>query len=464
MKKAENSQRTGNRGMNRAELERQLDARNRQLSESLAVRGRQGGILERILTIGNLLKACQSVRKNKGAPGVDSMTVDEVEEHIKVYYPHLVRKIMDGTYKVQPVKRMEIPKPNGDVRKLGIPVVRDRVIQQAIRQVIETDIDKQFSPHSYGFRPGRSAKQALKACAKYYEEGYHYVVDCDLKQYFDTINHDKLMHLVKGYVADQRVLRMINKFLQAGSIDFSQAFEMSQKGTPQGGVISPLLSNIYLHELDKELEKRGHKFVRYADDFVIFVKSQRAGERVLQSVTRFLEKELKLVINTVKSRVGSPTRLKFLGCLIHRVGKTCRYRPTKDARNKFRRTLKRLLRRNRPGTFKEISKQVNQVCRGWINYFGTGFIKTFIRRIEPWLHRRMRQLILKRWKKPRTKIQWLVKLGLDLDSAKRISFSRKKYWRLSRTPEVHRAITKKKLYQWGLVNLSALAEQVYLTY
>ena len=464
MKNAENSRQTGNRGKDRAELEAKLDVRNRQLSESLEVRGKQGGILERILTIGNLMKACQVVRKNKGAPGIDGMTVDEVTYHTKEYYPDLVKKIMAGTYKVQPVKRVNIPKPNGGVRHLGIPVVRDRVLQQAIRQVIAPKIDKQFSAHSYGFRPGRSAKQALKACAKYYEEGYHYVVDCDLKQYFDTINHDKLMHLVKGYVADKRVLRIINKFLQSGSIDFNQAYEISQKGTPQGGVISPLLSNISLNELDKELEKRGHQCVRYADDFVIFIKSQRAGERVLQSVTRFLERELKLVINTQKSQVGSPTRLKFLSCLVHRVGKTYRYRPTDDAKKKFRRTLKRLLRRNRPGPFKEIVKQVNQVCRGWINYFGTGFIKGFVQKIESWLHRRMRQLILKRWKTCKTKIERLMRLGLDEDSAKRIGFSRKKYWRLSLTYEVHRAMTKEKLYQWGLVNLGALAEQVYLTY
>ena len=290
------------------------------------------------------------------------------------------------------------------------------------------------------------------------------MVDCDLKQCFDTLNHDKLMYYLEQYIHDKAILKIIRKFLLSGVIDLSGEFVESETGAPQGGVISPLLSNIYLHELDKELAQRGHRFVRFADDFVIFVKTKRAGERVLQSVTRFIEKDLKLTVNKDKSEVGSPTRLKFLGCLITTVNGVCRYRPTITAKKKLISKLRQLTKRNRSGDFQQISKEINSVTRGWINYFGVGFIKKFIQRTEQWLNRRIRQLILKRWKRTRTKINRLIKLGLDKDSAKRIGFSRKKYWRLSKTPEVHRALTTKRLHQWGLVSLSHLAESAHLRY
>lgn len=421
-------------------------------------------LMELVVSKENLVTAAQTVRRNKGAAGIDGMTVWEVEEHIETVYLSLRQKLLDGSYKPQPVKRVEIPKPNGDKRKLGIPCARDRVVQQAIRQVIEPIIDPYFLPQSHGFRPNKGTHSALKQCVSYYEEGYKVVVDCDLKQCFDTLNHDKLMYHLEQFIQDKAILKIIRKFLMSGVTDLSGEFVESKTGAPQGGVLSPLLSNVYLHELDKELEKRGHRFVRYADDFVIYVKSKRAGERVIKSVTRFIEKDLKLIVNTDKSKVGSPTRLKFLSCLIKKVNGTCRFIPTKEAKKKFKTTLKRLTSRKRPGTFKTIIKEINQVTRGWIGYFGLGFIKMFIKRIEPWLHHRIRQLILKRWKKTRTKITKLFKYGLDIDSAKRIGFSRKKYWRLSKTPEVHRALTTKRLHQWGLVSLSSLVESAYARY
>ncbi|MFL2102420.1 group II intron reverse transcriptase/maturase [Marinilactibacillus psychrotolerans] len=427
--------------------------------------GKSPSLMELVVRKENLLEAVQVVRRNKGAAGVDGMTVFEVEGHIKKYYLPLRQKLLDGTYKPQPVKRVEIPKANGAKRKLGIPCARDRVVQQAIKQIIEPYIDPYFLPQSHGFRPNKGTHTALKQCAKFYEEGYKVVVDCDLKQCFDTLNHDKLMYHLEQFIKDKMILKIIRKFLMSGVTDLSGEFVETHTGAPQGGVLSPLLSNVYLHELDKELEKRGHRFVRYADDFVIYVKSKRAGERVMKSVTRFIEKDLKLIVNDEKSKVGSPTRLKFLSCLMMKVNGTCRFIPTKEAKKKFKRTLKRLTSRKRPGNFITVIKEINQVTRGWIGYFGLGFIKRFIsNEIEPWLHHRLRQLILKRWKRPKTKITKLLEYGLDEDSAKRIGFSRKKYWRLSKTPEVHWALTNERLHQWGLVSLSHLGESAYKRY
>ena len=421
-------------------------------------------LMERVVTRENLEAAVKAVKRNKGAAGIDGMTVFEIEEHIQEFYIPLRNKLLDGSYKPQPVKRVEIPKPNGEKRKLGIPCVRDRVIQQAIRQVIEPMIDPHFMENSHGFRPGKGTHSALKQCVNYYEQGYRVVVDCDLKQCFDTLNHDKLIYYLEQYIQNKILIKIIRKFLLAGVIDLSGEFVESKTGAPQGGVLSPLLSNVYLHELDKELTKRGHRFVRYADDFVIYVKTKRAGERVMESITNYIEKDLKLIVNQEKSEVGSPTRLKFLSCLIRQVNGTYRFIPTKQAKQKFKNSLKRLTSRKRPGSFEEIVQQINRVTRGWINYFGLGFIKGFIKEIEGWLHHRLRQLILKRWKRPRTIIKKLKSYGLDPDSAKRIAFSRKKYWRLSKTPEVHWAITTKRLHQWGLVPLSELVESAYARY
>ncbi|WP_339217910.1 group II intron reverse transcriptase/maturase [Ornithinibacillus sp. FSL M8-0202] len=427
--------------------------------------GKSPSLMELVVRKENLLEAAQVVRRNKGAAGVDGMTVYEVEGHIVKYYLPLRQKLLDGTYQPQPVKRVEIPKANGAKRKLGIPCARDRVVQQAIKQVIEPHIDPYFLSQSHGFRPNKGTHTALKQCAKYYEEGYKVVVDCDLKQCFDTLNHDKLMYYLEQFIKDKMILKVIRKFLMSGVTDLSGEFVESKTGAPQGGVLSPLLSNVYLHELDKELEKRGHRFVRYADDFVIYVKSKRAGERVMKSVTRFIEKDLKLIVNMEKSKVGSPTRLKFLSCLMMKVNGTCRFIPTKEAKEKFKRKLKRLTSRKHTGNFTTIIKEINQVTRGWIGYFGLGFIKIFIKHeIEPWLHHRIRQLILKRWKRPKTKITKLLRYGLDEDSARRIGYSRKKYWRLSKTPEVHWALTNERLHQWGLVSLSQLVESAYTRY
>ncbi|WP_244359265.1 group II intron reverse transcriptase/maturase [Dolosigranulum pigrum] len=425
---------------------------------------KSSSLMKQVVTKENLILAAEKVRKNDGAPGVDGMTVQEVEHHIREYYPYIRKKLLNGTYQPQPVRRVEIPKGNGKTRKLGIPVVRDRVIQMAIKQVIEPVIDRQFSDSSHGFRPGKGTKTALKQCVEYYEDGLKHVVDCDLKQCFDTLNHDKMMYHVEQFVQDKAILKFIRKSLRCGTIELSGEFTDSETGAPQGGVISPLLCNIYLNELDKELERRGHKFVRYADDFIIFKSSKRACERILKSITQFIEKDLKLQVNQEKSKTGSPTQLKFLSCLIHNNFGNCRFRPTDESKAKFKKKLKRLTKRNRPGIFAEIVKEINQVTQGWINYFGLGFVKSFVRRTEEWLRRRLRQLILKRWKKCSTKIKMLQKYGLTEDEAKRIAFSRKAYWHLSQTYEVNKAITTKRLHKWGLKSLTTIAESAYARY
>lgn len=259
----------------------------------------------------NIQQAIEKVVKNKGAPGVDDMTVFEVEQHIMKYKRPFIQKLKDGTYKPQPVKRVYIPKKDGSKRELGIPVVRDRVVQEMILQIINPLIDRHFSEKSYGFRPGRNCQQAISQAGEYYEEGYKVVVDCDLKSYFDTINHQKLMHRMKWYIEDKNILQLIWNFLNAGVMD---GFILSkhEEGAPQGGPLSPLLANVYLDQFDKELEKRGHRFVRYADDFVIFAKTKRAAERVKESVTNYLEDKLRLVVNQEKSQIVKAHKLEFL--------------------------------------------------------------------------------------------------------------------------------------------------------
>ncbi|GJF48125.1 hypothetical protein SASK001_11210 [Staphylococcus argenteus] len=269
------------------------------------------------------------------------------------------------------------------------------------------------------------------------------------------------MYLFERHIKDKAVSTFIRRSLQVGAIDLSGEVAKRKRGATQGGVISPLLCNIYLHELDKELEKRNHRFVRYADDFVIFVKTKRAGERVMDGIKTFIHKTLKLEVNNDKSKVGSPTRLKFLSCLMSKVDGTYRFRPTTEAKRNLKRNLKWLTRRSRPDSFQDIITEINRVTRGWINYFGKGFVKGFLRKLEPWLNRRIRQLIIKRWKKIKTKYKMLRKYGLDQDSAMRIASSRKKYWCLSSTHEVYVALTTKRLHKWGLLSLTQLAETAY---
>ena len=451
----------GSSQTNRLETEKYVKACSHVFNEI----GRQDGIdlIDKVIDSNNLFRACEKVKANKGAPGIDGMTVDELYSHVSKFLIPLKSKLKEGTYEPLPVKRVEIPKEDGSKRKLGIPCVRDRMVQQAIYQVIGRIIDPHFSELSYGFRPNRSQHQAIKQSIKYYEQGYIVVVDCDLKSYFDTINHQKLMEYLKVFIQDKVILKLIWKFLKSGILE-NGLTKPTGSGAPQGGVLSPILSNVYLNQLDMELEKRGHKFVRFADDFSIYVKSERAGHRVLESITEYLEDELKLTVNRTKSKVGSPSKLKFLGFCIHRTSKGLGCRPHQSAKKKFKNKLKYITRRNRTGKFKDIAKEINEVTVGWINYYGIGFMKRFIQDMAKWLNHRLRQIIWKRWKKTKTKYYQLRRLGIKHEEAWKVANSRKGYWRISRSETLQNAIKIKTLNKWGLKDLNHLYERRYLSY
>lgn len=420
-------------------------------------------LLEKILSRNNLNQAYLQVVRNKGAAGVDGMTYDQLLPHLKEYREELLTKLHNGTYRPQPVLRVEIPKPDSGVRKLGIPTVIDRMIQQAINQVLQPIFDPTFSDNSFGFRPKRSAHQAIIQAKSYYEQGYKYVVDMDMKAYFDTVNHDKLMYYIEGKVQDKRVLRLIRQYLKSG-IMINGLFQASEEGTPQGGNLSPLLSNIYLNEFDKLLTARGHKFVRYADDCNIYVKSKRAGYRVMESSINFLEGELKLTVNREKSAVGSPLKRKFLGFCLLATKNGVKIRPHQKAKSIVKQKLKKITKRNRGKSLEVLFKQIKQLMTGWINYYGISEMKSFMNDLNGWLKRRMRQYIWKQWKNPRTKRKNLIQLGIEEQKAYEWSNTRKGYWRISASYILHRSLTDEKLAQLGYMDISVKYQFVHSNY
>ncbi|PIC84900.1 group II intron reverse transcriptase/maturase [Sporosarcina sp. P20a] len=420
-------------------------------------------LLEKILSRNNLNLAYLQVVRNKGAAGVDGMTYDQLLPHLREHREGLLTKLHSGTYRPQPVLRVEIPKPEGGVRKLGIPTVIDRMIQQAINQALQPIFDPTFSDNSFGFRPKRSAHQAIIQAKSYYEQGYKYVVDMDMKAYFDTVNHDKLMYYVEKKVQDQRVLRLIRQYLKSGVME-NGIFQASEEGTPQGGNLSPLLSNIYLNEFDKLLATRGHKFVRYADDCNIYVKSKRAGYRVMESSTHFLEEELKLTVNREKSAVGSPLKRKFLGFCLLATKNGVKIRPHQKAKSTVKKKLKKITKRNRGKSIEVLFKQIKQLMTGWINYYGISEMKSFMNDLNGWLKRRMRQYIWKQWKTPRTKCRNLIQLGIEEQKAYEWSNTRKGHWRISSSYILHRSLTDEKLVQLGYMNIAAKYQLIHSNY
>ena len=405
-------------------------------------------LLERVLSRDNVQKAWKRVKANKGVPGIDHRSIEDFPEFARAQWDSIRDSLMAGTYQPSPVKRVEIPKPTGGKRPLGIPTVLDRVIQQAMYQVLMPIFDPDFSESSCGFRPGRSAHDAVRKLREYIREGYRIAVDMDLSKFFDRVNHDVLMHRVARKIRDKRILRLIGKYLRAGVV-IKGRLQKSREGVPQGGPLSPLLANILLDDLDKELEKRGHKFVRYADDFVILVRTERAGLRVKESVTRFLERKLKLKVNQDKSRVSSTDNTNFLGFTF----KGTKIRWSDKAFREFKRRVKLLTGRSWFVSMEYRYMKLSQYIRGWMNYFGISEYYRPIPEIDHWLRRRMRMCYWKQWRHPRTKIRNLRKLGTSLKAALGVGLSRKGPWRLARTLATQTGMTNKWLKEQGLVSV-----------
>lgn len=370
-------------------------------------------LIEKILSEENLQKAIRKVKKNKGAPGVDKMTVQEVEEWFNQYKEELISKILNKQYKPMPVKRVYIPKPNGKQRPLGIPTVVDRVIQQAMLQVLSEIYEPIFSDHSYGFRPNRSAHMAMGEVLGYLNAGYEWIVDLDIEKFFDTVNHDKLISILRERVNDSRTLHLIRAYLQAGVLD-KGLVRSSTIGTPQGGPISVILSNIYLDKFDKELESRNLRFARYADDCIIFVKSEMSANRVMKSVTSWLERKLFLKVSATKTKVVRPTKGQFLGFTFYKVKTVWKCTPTKDRKKRLYSNIQKYLERkhavSRP--LSVTFKKLNQMIRGWIQYFKISSIKVFLEEFGQWLRHKVRCIIIKQWKRPRTIYKNLMKLNI----------------------------------------------------
>ena len=410
-------------------------------------------LLEQILSNDNMNIACKKVVSNKGARGVDGVEVEDIREYIKDNWDSIKEQIRQRQYRPLPVRRQEIPKPDGSKRKLGIPTVMDRVIQQGIAQVISPMCEPLFSEHSYGFRPGRSCEQAIREMLVFLNEGYEWIVDIDLEKFFDNVPQDKLMSLVHNIINDGDTESLIRKYLKAG-VMVQGKYERTDKGTPQGGNLSPLLSNIMLNELDKELGNRGLRFVRYADDCIIAVRSESSAKRVMHSITGWIERKLGLKVNATKTRIARPSNLKYLGFGFYKDSKTKEWkcRPHKDSIQKFKRTLKRLTVRKYSMRFDVRVQKLNEVIRGWINYFALGSMKTVMTDIDAHLRTRLRVILWKNWKVP-SRRQWaLQKLGINKDLARLTSYAGDRYqWVVTKTCVV-RAISKEQLTKAGLVS------------
>lgn len=406
-------------------------------------------LFERVLQRENLSTAWKRVRANKGAAGVDGMTIEAFPAWARSgHWKRVTTELATERYKPSPVRRVEIDKPDGGTRQLGIPSVCDRVIQQAIAQVLTPIFDSDFSNNSFGFRPNRNGQQAVKQVKDIIKDGRRIAVDVDLSKFFDRVNHDLLMTLLGRKVKDKRLLRLISRYLKAGFVD-NQLLGETREGAPQGGPLSPLLANIMLDPLDKELEMRGHKFARYADDFTILVKSQRAGERVLQSISRYLQHRLKLVVNTTKSRVVKTSQSQFLGFTF----KAGRIQWHPKTLLKFKQKVRSLTNRNWGVSMKYQLFKTSQYIRGWINYFGIANCYQLCVDLDHWIRRRVRMAYWRQWRKPRTKVRSLMRLGVRIEAAVACGITSKGPWRSSKTPGINQALSNAYLKSQGLYAL-----------
>jgi RNA-directed DNA polymerase len=389
-------------------------------------------LMEEVCGRENCKQALKRVKANKGSAGVDGMTVQQLPEYLKQHWLAIREQLLSGTYKPQPVRRVEIPKPDGGVRKLGIPTVLDRFIQQAVMQVLQGRWDRTFSNHSYGFRPGRSAHQAVQAAQQYIAAGYRWCVDLDLEKFFDRVSHDKLMARIETRVSDRRLLKLIRSFLKAGVMEGGLVSPVDE-GTPQGGPLSPLLSNIVLDEFDQELERRGLRFARYADDCNVYVRSRRAGERVMASITRFITKKLKLKVNEQKSAVARPWERKFLG-FSFTANREPKRRIAPKAILRFKEKVRELTRRTRGVSVERMAEELGRYLRGWIGYFGQCQTSSVLQGLEEWTRRRLRSVIWKQWKRGKVRFAELRKRGVGKDLAARTAGSAHGPWRLANSP------------------------------
>lgn len=407
-------------------------------------------LLEKILDDRNLYNAYKQVYKNKGVSGVDGVTVEELGVYLFQHKEEIKEQIRNLKYKPSPVRRVEIPKENGKKRKLGIPTVVDRVIQQAIVQVINPLFEPQFSETSYGFRPNRSCEMAITKALEYFNDGYDWIVDIDLQAFFDNVNQDKLIGIIRRTIKDGRVVSLIRKYLVSG-VMINGVVQPTKVGTPQGGNLSPLLSNIMLNELDKELEERGLRFVRYADDCLIMVKSEKAANHVMESVTRYIENKLGLIVNAEKSKVARPRDIKYLGFGFYNKKGKWRPKPHLKSVQKFKLKLKDITSRSNAMSISDKITKINQVMRGWINYFKISDMKRLMKKIGEHLRHRLRMCIWKYWKKPKTKYKALRKLGISEYNAYMVANTRRGYYWIASTVILHIAISNKRLKQKGLV-------------
>jgi RNA-directed DNA polymerase len=409
-------------------------------------------LMEEVCERDNCKQALARVKANQGSAGVDGMTVGELADFLREHWPAIREQLLNGTYKPQPVRRVEIPKPDGGKRKLGIPTVLDRFVQQAVLQVLQGKWDRKFSEHSYGFRPGRSAHQAVEAAQQYIAAGYRWVVDLDLEKFFDRVNHDRLMAQLAQQIGDKRMLRLIRAFLKAGVLEDGLVGPVDE-GTPQGGPLSPLLSNIVLDELDRELERRGLRFARYADDCNVYVRSRRAGERVMESIKRFLAKRLRLKVNEQKSAVARPWERKFLGFSFTNAG-IAKRRIAPKAVERFKKRVRELTKRTRGVSKEQMAEELARYLRGWLGYFGKCETPSVLERLEQWTRRRLRSAIWKQWARGPARFAELRKRGVSQHLAAQTVGSAHGPWRLADSPGLHRALPNAYFDSLGIPRLT----------
>lgn len=417
-------------------------------------------LLEEVLERNNMFLALKRVISNKGSHGVDGMKIDELREHIKKHWDTIKAKILESKYNPSPVRRVEIPKVDGGVRLLGIPTVQDRLIQQAIAQILSRIYEPLFSNNSFGFRPRRGAKDAVTKSKQYINEGNRWVIDMDLEKFFDKVNHDILMGKLEKKIKDKRLLSLIRKYLKSGIL-INGVSVTSAEGTPQGGPLSPLLANIMLDELDKELEKRGHKFCRYADDNNVYVKSKRAGIRVMESMIKLIENKLKLKVNKDKSAVDFVSKRKFLGFSFYFAKGGAEIRIHEKSIKRFKDKIKFYTNRNIGISMESRLKKLNQIMRGWINYYGIANAVAKLKELDKWIRRRLRACIWKQWKKISTRHRNLVKLGINKYKAWEYANTRKGYWRISKSPILSKSLNNKYLESLGFVSLTQTYQMMH---